>query len=530
MTNHLTDHEIAPSDTKKPPGDTSSENQNRTLENPAENLLTEEEKLLQSLKQSIDDGDESWDHEPLIPALRYFKLAESDQLSSTAASASVNPPSSLLDVSANRLPSIRSTLGSSTDTCPAKDAPSDEDIRLGKLLVDLSLVTDDLLQHAIEMALKLNIPVGRVLIMSGWLTDTQLHVAVQIQGLLKEKALSKAAAIKLGEVMLNRRLPLDQALAEIGHEETTFIDQLANDLQRCDSIKLGELFVASEIISEEALEEALAKARALGLPLGRVLMLSASVTPQLLETGVNAQRFVRQNKIKKEDAIAALKAAAQRPENGATCDLQQHKQPSIKNIRLGELLVLAGILSEQQIEYALEMGFLNNLPIGKVLIELGLISEKTIENALQLQKLVSNGSLNPLEAVYVLIDIHFHGATPARAISDNVGAKRNTSLQFTDYLVKSGVISQKAIEEAIVQALKNTHLAGRALLMTGALSETTLQSALRSYFYIQEKMLSLEEGVFIFDHCQRMGLSVEEMLEQLGWTLTEQKAQAEKVE
>jgi type IV pilus assembly protein PilB len=53
--------------------------------------------------------------------------------------------------------------------------------------------------------------------------------------------------------------------------------------------------------------------------------------------------------------------------------------------RLGDLLISAGLINEQQLEQALELQSTTKQRLGTVLIENGMITEKQFINALEMQ-------------------------------------------------------------------------------------------------------------------------------------------------
>ena len=403
------------------------------------------------------------------------------------------------------------------------ESKNDYDCMLGDLLVELRIITAELFESSLNSSYSLSIPVGRVLIMSGWIDERQLQMVIQLQSLLKDKLISMQAAHSVVELMEDESVTLEEALKCIG------CGNYAPDRTN----KLGELLVLAGVAHPHEVEESITRAKTLGLPFGRCLLLSGSINPSLLELAINAQRLVRQRKISKEEAVEALESARERLEVAPDRIGPVYQQPPVKSIRLGELLMLAGIISEVQLQYAVEMGLLHNLPLGQVLHDVGLISSKTLENALLLQKMVSNGSLKPLESVYALIDTHYYGFSVAKAISSTTsGVDSPEDIHFTEFLVSSGVSSKKTIRESIEAALNSPQLVGKAMLLSGAIDEMSLQSSLRCYFYIREGMLSFEEGVIVFDHSIRMGLTVEETIDQLGLVLrqrTEDLHSAERV-
>lgn len=391
------------------------------------------------------------------------------------------------------------------------------DNRLGTLLVDLGLITEELLEHTVKLAMDFSISLGRVLIMSGWVTGKQLQWAIQLQALLKDGLITKAGAVQVADLMSCAGMTMQRALNCAG-----FPDALTSSENR--ATRIGDLLVEAGVVTAEEFNCALQKSQFLGMQVGRYLMIAGLVAEPLLETIVNAQRFVRENKITRDDAIVAIKCASQRH-----ADMRKSLAPPIysgvplKSVRLGELLSLAGIVSDVHIEHAVEFGLRCNLAVGQVLIDLEIITKPTLDTALTLQDLVSQGSIETIDAVYALIDVHHHGYTLEQSLKRNrgmVGSRK--SLSFEQFLASVEVISTEQIEESIETARRSPLFVSKALVLSGALSDETVQVALVCHFYVRENMLNADQALLLFNLCHRTGISVDDGLKELGMTVRPQ--------
>lgn len=391
------------------------------------------------------------------------------------------------------------------------------DNRLGTLLVDLGLITGELLEHSVRLSMDFSISLGRVLIMSGWITGKQLQWAIQLQALLRDGLITKTAAVQVGDLMSCAGMTLQRALNCAG-----FPDALTSHENR--ATRIGDLLIDAGVISADEFNSALQRSQLLGMQVGRYLMISGLVAEPLLETVFNAQRFVRENKISREDAIVAITCAARR-HSDLRKDVAQpiYSGVPLKSVRIGELFSLAGIVSEQHIEHAVEFGLRCNLAVGQVLIDLEIITKQTLDTALTLQDLVSQGSIDTIDAAYALIDVHHHGLTLEQALKRNRGmSSAPRSLSFEQFLAGVEVISIEQIEQSIEMARRSPLFVSKALVLSGALSDETVQVALVCHFYVRENMLSAEQALLLFNLCHRTGISVDDGLKELGMTVRKQ--------
>lgn len=388
-------------------------------------------------------------------------------------------------------------------------APSD--LRLGQLLVDLNLITKELLKHAIMASAEMSISLGRFLIMSGCLTSSQLQWSVQLQALLRENVLSLGVAVRIAELMSCSGMTIHRALNCVDKSD-------ALEILETRATRLGDLLIQSEIISEEKFNDALNKSQSFGVPIGKYLVVAGLITAQLLETAVNAQRYVRDGKMQKADAIVAIRQAVSRQleiqKGNANRD---YENVPLRTMRLGEILTLSGVVSETHLEHAVEFGLRCNLAVGQVLVDFEILTQETLDVALVLQNLVLNGSLEPIDAAYVLIDVHHHGYTMSAALKRNRNFRTERKvLSFEQFVAGLELLSPPQIEESIEDARRSPMFVSRALVTSGALSEETAQTALTCHFYVREEMLTVEESLLLFHLCHRTGLTVEEGIVELG--------------
>lgn len=404
-----------------------------------------------------------------------------------------------------------------TETAQLVTTPHNEkdvDYRLGSLLVDLGLITSDLLESCVRFSTEYSVSLGRVLIMSGWISEKQLQWTIQLQGLLREGLISLSVAIQVADLMGCSGMTLQRALNCNGYPG------ILTSRESCAN-RMGDLLIDAGIISAEEFESALQKSQVLGMQVGRYLMIARLVEERLLETVFNAQRFLRQNKMTRDEAINAIKSAAHRQG-----ELRKNEAAPIyfgvplKTVRIGELLSLAGIVTEVQIEHAIEFGLRCNLAVGQVLIDLEIINTRTLESALTLQEMVSQGSIDTIHAVYALIDVHHHHLELEQALQKTRSMiSDRKSLSFEQFLASVEVVSLKQIEQSIEHARRSPLFVSKALVMSGALSDETVQVALLCHFYVRENILSADQALLLFNLCHRTGISVEDGLHELGLTI-----------
>jgi len=379
-------------------------------------------------------------------------------------------------------------------------------------MADVGLISRKDLSEALMVSSETGLPLGRVLTMSGWLREDQVQGAVKCQSFLKDKLIDLEQARKALALVTKNEISLEDALKKIGHVST----------DTREPTKLGDLLVGSRYISEEALQEALAKSNATGLPFGRLLVLSGVISESLLTSALNAQILIRDGKITKEQAIDALQSATGRhkPIETTLAEKGFYQIPSRHSGRLGELLVLGGLISENELMNAVEMGLVNQRLLGQVLTDLGMVTQGVLDAALTVQSLVGENKMKLSDVGPVLSTMKETGKSLEEAMA-SLKAKSfvpEKPITMTHFLKLVGSINDDDIQKAIEVGQQNADIMGRMLMLAGILDEQTLHAARRCSTLVQQKVMSLEHACIAFDFSQRRGVTIDDALRELSWS------------
>jgi hypothetical protein len=386
-----------------------------------------------------------------------------------------------------------------------------KEMRFGNLLVQLGLLSDNDLGEASTLAIELGLPLGKVLMMSDFITEEQLGALVQAQSMLKDQVLDLQQAKLAVEIVTRRHIPFADALAEAGWIEPQIIS----------TNKLGQLMVEAGIIGEPDLKAALENSHESGLPLGRVLSVSGILSEQLLVACLNAQVMLRDGKITREQAIRALQAAFTRQTSieQVLIDAGEYKAPPPSRIKLGEMFVMAQLLSEEKMVDVIEHGLVSEEPIGQVLLKRGHINGPQLDAALKLQQMVDNSQISPLGSADALRSICTQGMTLEQAVSQLAVQKETPQPQLglADLLKLAGLITEEDVNEAFRRSLLNPQVIGRILLMTGFVGEKALEVAFQCQQLIKQGALREDQAIIALNYCSRMGCGLDQAAQDLGW-------------
>jgi tetratricopeptide (TPR) repeat protein len=385
--------------------------------------------------------------------------------------------------------------------------------QLAQLAIDLKLIDSRGLSDSLQISRDTGMPVGRVLVMSGLISENDLNNLVRCQTLLKERMIDFALAHKAMAAVRGKALAFDQALYSFGWTPP----------EQEGTHPLGQLLVEAALIHEEQLASALKHKEKVGLPLGRVLVLSGLVTESLLTAAINAQILMRDKKLKKKQAIEALREASRRsvPLESLLQAKGFYEMPSRSSPRLGELLTVSGLLSDSELISALESGLASQKPLGEVLISQKLVSQDVIDAALSLQTAIAQSTLRLDQARSVLLMVNHGTAYPdaLKSVADSPTKKEKPAerMSFLTFLEKLKQVDAAGFNNALEIAKGNTSIVMQILTVGQLSDEDSLIRAEECYKLSHVGKLTIEHACLVFDYGQRNGLSTQDALRELHW-------------
>lgn len=172
--------------------------------------------------------------------------------------------------------------------------------KVGELLTRAGVLRNQDLNEAISIAKETGQMIGKVLIMSGFITKEDLQAAVEAQSMVRDEVLEPELAILALSTASREHLLLEQALDQLGYHP-----------QNRPTAKLGELLIASGNISIEHLSKALDEMRESVRPLGSLLVEWEVISRELLQDALDIQCEIRDGKMSKPDGVKKLARNAQ---------------------------------------------------------------------------------------------------------------------------------------------------------------------------------------------------------------------------
>jgi hypothetical protein len=196
-------------------------------------------------------------------------------------------------------------------------------------------------------------------------------------------------------------------------------------------------------------------------------------------------------------------------------------------IRLGELLMLASLVSEIDLLSAVERGMLDEQPIGQVLVRVGLITEQTLEQALQLQNLVTRAQLRPLDAAEVLKKVRKTGVSIEKAIAELSGSGASGNgfdvMEMPELLRAAGLLAHTDMIKSIDQSSATGVPVEQVLMNSHLVDQVTMDAASRCQALLKAGQISQEQCVFALQTWIGSRRDIDQILSGVGWKPAQSK-------
>lgn len=366
------------------------------------------------------------------------------------------------------------------------------------LLSSSGLVTGEVLVQTHILAHKNQVPFGRALVMSGHLGEGDLTSLLQASQMVKQGEITKEMAVPIIKKAISECLPFFSIVHKVEEPKRR---------------KLAQLLLDADVMSEAPLNALISQAQQSKLTLGRVLILSDTLTAKQLKNAIDLLVLVRGKCITQAVSARAFKyiwaSHANLLDALGKCGVEIFDAMP----KIGELLCEASVLSETEALSAAEIGVETNKPIGEVLHERGLVPPLVLKAALRLQSMVLNGKLNYAQAQELLKQAHAH-QVPVEKVLEELGEfKKN----IVDFLKRSRQISEKDLRNALetYPSFREDH--ARALLANEAINLKTLKIAVHCLNLVRTETANMDQAIMVFHYCLRTGTSVKEARKELTW-------------
>jgi len=286
------------------------------------------------------------------------------------------------------------SLDEALNQCGWKDKSGSATNKLGGVLTEAGLISKEQLEQGLNQCQMSGLPLGRVLVAMGFMTESLLAAALNAQILIRDSKIQRELAIQGLRACHDRQISIEQSLRDAG--------LLQIPVQ--DTVRLGELFVMANLLNQENLMQAVELGLTESKPIGQVLVENQLVTEQMLEDALSVQRLVAEGKLKKDQSGEVL---ATMGSQGITIEeavkrLEPPKPNTASGLPLYQFLQLAGLINAKDIEEALKQGSRDTELMGRMLLLTGAIDTSSLTSAIRLNEMVTNNVLKAEQAILAM--------------------------------------------------------------------------------------------------------------------------------
>lgn len=386
--------------------------------------------------------------------------------------------------------------------------------RIGELLVAANVIRQEVLLEALKISKNSQTPVGRVLMTIGELSESDVETAIYIQGLIRNSVISSDFGVKVINVSVKGRIPLEEAFRRLGWTPPADVEQQSGTLG-----ELGELLVQAGLIDRSVLEQALYQSHENNLPLGRCLVLNRAISSNLLQSALTAQVLMRDGKITEDQAINSLKNSARKQQSleQSLVDAGAYRQPAKESVKLGDLLSQAGLVTEGDKISAIEIGLNENQKIGEVLIQTGMIAPGVVDESLRLQEMVSSGELSGLQAADILRQANARKVGIDVIMEERASRKEEVEKinSVLEVILQSGALTGENFNRAQSLARQLNVSIAEVILTKEMVEKRLIMAAYQGQSLVNDGIINGAQCVLAMKMCVKTGKEFHEVLKEL---------------
>ena len=166
------------------------------------------------------------------------------------------------------------------------------------------------------------------------------------------------------------------------------------------------------------------------------------------------------------------------------------------NLRLGELLVTAGLITRKDVDGQLALAKFMGLPLGNLLVREKKLGRELLKVAIRLQTLISDGMISVELACRAMRDI-VSGMSPADEILESLDSysEKVRSCRLGELLIDAGLLSEVALGRALVCSVESQKPLGQTLIQQGALTPELVGAALFAQGNVRAHVIDYKSAV-----------------------------------
>ncbi len=392
-------------------------------------------------------------------------------------------------------------------------------IKIGDLLIRSNILTVEELEDAVKLADKMRQPLGRILQMNGYCSEANLEDTLNIQQKINDKTLTLESGVKAVEMVIKQGLEVDAAIRRLNPVATQRQELREKNI-------VGDVLASTNIITQKQFSDGINHSLDTRLPLGMVLVNTGATSVHVLECAVTLLEYTRDGVITKEQATHALRLARFKSlsaQDALLEDLPDIQLPE-RDYGLKEVLVLAGVISENQLLVAREIELVEKKPLLDTLVESGFCSELCMDAAQQMLQMIAEDSLTFEQGLMILRKLKSvkseEEMEEVLANMDEIEAEEESSIEVADVLLSAGLVGEEEINIATPLALQSKKSLNRVLIDAGFIDERTgvLVNGVKEL--LQHNILGAEQAKIALIYSIENNTMLDDTLRLFGWWQT----------
>jgi hypothetical protein len=196
------------------------------------------------------------------------------------------------------------------------------------------------------------------------------------------------------------------------------------------------------------------------------------------------------------------------------------KRSSQGGLRLGEILVEAGVVRSDIVNQSLAIAKTTKMPLGRVLIDHAQLSDLLIRNAIEMQTAVREGRFTKEHATKLIRTAHCNNITVEQADAQ-LAWERAFKTSFSELgklFLAAGVIPEESLWNAQLESKSEGAPIGAYLAEKESIAPELMSDALKIMVLCREQRLSNTEAIMLLQKIASEKLSFEDAAVALGLT------------
>ncbi len=385
-------------------------------------------------------------------------------------------------------------------------------IKIGDLLVQSTMIDQETLDSCMALAIKMHVPLGRILSMEGHLAEELLGKALEVQDLIRQEVLTVTNGVTVLKLVKQQAFTIDEAVARV------------NALPSASGVKasrLGDLLRESAAAQQKQIEKAIIDGINASLPLGQVLLNRGIITVDLLNSALMGLRIIRDGLATRSQVLQALRAARLRklPLLQPLLEMGAIEEDPYPYNDIGYLMYLSGLINERELISARECEVTDDKSVDQALISCGFCSEKSVTALTELLNMLMEGALQEEQAIQLtkkLETVDWEIAEVLQALDDQE-EYYGEELEVGELLKVTGCIHPDDLEIATQKSLKKRQSLAASLLESGFMTQMTLDGANTLKSLVEQKILDLEQARTLLAYIHENDVDISSAIKDFDW-------------